>query len=108
MKKKEPNWFMRILTLLFIVYVFLFILNKTGYYEKNVRDKTIMTEEQIKQFEDDVANNIAVDINSYLPEKVDYSNFFTKGANLVSKSLGNVLDSKADNVWEFIKSLFIG
>jgi len=108
MKKKKGNWFFRILNVLFIVYVALFIAQKTGYYEKTVRDRTLITEEKIKEFEQDVANNAVIDINSYLPVKEDYSNVFTKGANVISDKLGNLLDNRADSIWEFIKSLFIG
>lgn len=108
MKKKKTNWFFRILTFFFVIYVFLFVLNKSGYYEKTVRDKALMTEEKIKEFENDVANNNVIDINSYLPETKDYSNSFTKGANFLSDKIGNLLDNNVDSFWKFIKTLFIG
>ena len=107
-KKKQGNWFFRILTLLFILYLALFISRHTGYYEKLVRDKTLMTEEKIKEFEKDVANNTVIDIKDYLPEEEDYSNVFTKGAGAVTKTLGNILDKNVPGIWKFIKSLFIG
>lgn len=107
-KKKKNNWFFRILSLLFIMYLALFISLHTGYYEKTVRDRTLMTEEKIKEFEEDVANNMIVDIKDYLPEEKDYSNFFTNSANSLSNVLSNILDNNAENVWDFIKSLFIG
>lgn len=108
MKNKKGNWFFRILTVLFVIYVALFISLHTGYYEKMVRDRTLMTEEKILEFENDVANNMVVDIKDYLPEEKDYSNFFTKSATTISNVLGNILDDKTENVWDFIKSLFIG
>lgn len=108
MKKKKTNWFFRILLVFFIMYVALFIANKTGYYEKTVRDRTLMTEEKIKEFEEDIANNEAIDVNSYLPKKADYSNVFTKSANAIASKLGDILDDNTDSVWKFIKSLFIG
>ncbi|MBE6148834.1 MAG: hypothetical protein E7167_05060 [Firmicutes bacterium] len=108
MKKKKRNWFFRILTVLFIIYVALFISLHTGYYDKMVRDKTLMTEEMLREFENDVANNVVIDLKDYLPPQEDYSNFFTKSATTISSTIGNLLDNKAQNVWEFIKSLFIG
>ena len=39
-KGKQKNWFSRILSLLFIIYVALFIAGKTGYYERTIRNKT--------------------------------------------------------------------
>ena len=85
----------------------LFISFHTGYYEKTVRDHTLMTEEMLSQFELDVQNNAVIDIKDYLPEEKDYSNFFTKGANVLSKGLKSVLDDKATGLWNVIKSLFI-
>ena len=81
MNKKNNNWFFKILTILFIIYVALFIANQTGYYEKTIRDKTFLTEEKMHEFEQDVADNKVIDIINYLPEKEDYSNFWTKSAN---------------------------
>ena len=106
--KKKGNWFMRILTLLFIVYSGLYLADKTGYYQKSIRDRTIMTEMQRQKFEQDVSENKAIDIINYLPEKEDYSNFFTKSANNISNHLGNLADSKFDSVWDFFKTLFTG
>ena len=107
MKKKKGSWFFRILIVLFIMYIALFMASQTGYYDKKVRDKTIMTEQQIKKFEDDVANNKTMDIASYLPKTPDYSNFLTKSANKIENKLEKILNNEAPNVWNFIKSLFI-
>ena len=52
----------------------------------------------------DMANFFGVTQNG---DKIDYSNFFTKSASTISKTLGNVLDNNAQNFWDFIKSLFI-
>ena len=107
MKPKKTNWFFRILTFFFIIYVALFISLHTGYYEKKVRDHTLMTEEMINQFENDIQNNVVIDIKDYLPEEKDYSNVFTKSANTLSKGLKSVLDDRVTGVWNVIKSLFI-
>jgi len=106
-KEKKTSPFFRILNILFIVYLGLFIANKTGYYEKTVRDKTILVENQITIFEQDVKNNVAVDVNSYLPKKNDYSNIFTKSAKYLSQKISNVFDSEVKSIWDLIKSLFI-
>ena len=107
MKKKKGSWFFRILIVLFIMYVALFIASQTGYYDKRVRDKTVMTDEQIKKFEEDIANNKTVDISSYLPQSPDYSNFLTKSANKMESKLEKIINNEAPDIWNFIKSLFI-
>lgn len=106
--KKKPNWFLRILTFLFIIYVALYIAGTTGYYEKTLRDKTILTEEKIKEFEEDISNNKPIDIESYLPEQTDYSNFLTKSANAIASSLGDLFENRTADFWQLIKSWFIG
>lgn len=48
-----------------------------------------------------------MDAKDYFPKEVDYSNVFTKSANNISNKIGLVVNSKAKNVWDFIKTLFI-
>lgn len=106
--KKKTNIFLKILYFFFIIYLILLLAEKSGYYEKRVSQKTMLTEEKIKQFEEDVASNKVVTIEDYLPEEKDYSNFVTKSANKVSNKIGTLLNTKFDNIFDFIKSLFIG
>lgn len=104
---KKGNLFFKILFIFFIIYVALFIANETGYYEKRVRDKTITTQNQLEQFEKDLADNKELDLIDYFPKEVDYSNVFTKSANNISNKLSVIIDNNADSLWEFIKTLFI-
>ena len=106
--KNKMHPFFKILLVLFIIYVSLFIANQTGYYEKIVRDKTIMTEEKRVQFEKDLEDNKVIDMISYLPEEEDYSNFVTKSANVINNKLSDIFSDEVHNVWDFLKSLFIG
>lgn len=108
MNKRTMHPFFKILLVLFTVYVVLFILNETGYYEKTVRNKTIMTEIRKEEFEKDIAEGKALDIISYLPEKEDYANILTKGANFIEKELGIIIDDRLEDFWKFLKTLFIG
>ena len=54
MKKKKHNPVLTILFILFIVYISLFIAGESGYYENKVNEKIVLTNENIKKFEDDV------------------------------------------------------
>ena len=60
-----------------------------------------------KEFEKDISEGKNVDAKDYFPKEVDYSNVFTKSANNISNKIGLVVNSKAKNVWDFIKTLFI-
>ncbi len=108
MKKPKLNWFFKILNLLFIIYVVLFIIRNTGYYDRSVHNKTVITSEKIESFEQDILNNKVVDIIDYFPEREDYSNVLTKSANYINDKLGNLLSKRSKNVWELIKTLLIG
>lgn len=99
---------LRLLAILFVFYVGLFITMKTGYHQKATRDKALLTENKIDQFESDVASNKTIDVISYLPKKEDYSNSFTNAAYGLSKRLSKVVSNKSKSVIAFFKALFIG
>ena len=104
---KKHNFFKTLFILVFLLFLALFIASKTGYYEKSVKDKTYLTNKKLKEFEKDISEGKNVDAKDYFPKEVDYSNVFTKSANNISNKIGLVVKSKAKNVWDFIKTLFI-
>ena len=53
-KKKSGAWFFKILLVLFLLYISLTIAIEAGYYEAKLSEKTTITEEAMKQFEQDV------------------------------------------------------
>lgn len=108
MKKKKSNWFLRMLTILFIIFIFLFIMSESGYYEAKVSRSVALTNEAIQQFELDVLNGNIVDINSYMgKENYDYSNSLTKTADKLSSVMEKFLSEGFTDVWEVIKVLFM-
>ena len=104
---KKHNFLKTLFILVFLLYLALFIAGKTGYYEKSVKDKTYLTNKKLKEFEKDISEGKNVNAKDYFPKEVDYSNVFTKSANNISNKIGLVVNSKAKNVWDFIKTLFI-
>ena len=108
MKKSKINPFFKLLIISFIIYVAFYVADITGYYEKTVHDEMIMTKEAQLQFEEDIASNKAIDVTNYLPKEKDYSNFFTKGANKLERSLGNFFEDDLSSVGDILRSLFIG
>lgn len=104
---KKHNFFKTLFILVFLLFLALFITSKTGYYEKSVKDKTYLTNKKLKEFEKDISEGKNVDAKDYFPKEVDYSNIFTKSANNISNKIGLVVNYKAKNIWDFIKTLFI-
>lgn len=73
--KKKANWFKITFFALLIIYISLYALNVTGYYDSNLRRKVEFTEEQIAEFERDIAEGNPVDIKDYLKDQTkDYTN----------------------------------
>ena len=67
-----------ILSILFIIFLIIFISTNSGYYEYKNNQKTIFTEEKIKEFENDIKEGKNIKINNYLKDNSkNYSNRLT-------------------------------
>ena len=71
-KKKKNNIILKILGVLFVIYMALFIANLSGYYESKIRENVIVTEEGIKEFENAVQNNESIDVTSFLKNEREF------------------------------------
>ena len=72
----------KVMKLVFLIVVIAFvssyIIASSGYYEYTMQERTIITNEKIKEFEQDIKDNKEIDLMEYLEnEEVDYSNAFT-------------------------------
>lgn len=108
MKKKKPNWFIKTLSILFVIFMGLFIACKSGYYESKVNKQVGLTSDAIKQFEEDVLNGKMVDINSYIEvDTNDYSNKFTRSGEKIANTLSEFFSQGIKDTWDIIKVLFL-
>lgn len=74
-KNKTVKYSIIIISIIFIISYF---VSYSGYYEYQLQERTILTNEKIKEFEQDVKNKEAIDIKEYLvSEEIDYSNKLT-------------------------------
>ncbi len=85
-----------ILIVILIIYISSYYVSNSGYYEYHMQERTILTNEMIKEFEDDVKNNRSIDVKDYLSyEDETYNNVLTdivynlsmKGVNLSRKCI---------------------
>ena len=107
MKKKKPNWFMRLLIILFVIFIGLFVACESGYYESKVSHDVALTNDAIKKFEEDIMKGEVVDINSYIKTDTnDYSNSLTKTGDKISGAMEGILSGGLTNLWEVFKILF--
>ena len=83
-----------ILIITLIAFISSYYISNSGYYEYTLQERTILTNEKIKEFEQDVSENKEIDIKTYLDtEELDYSNKITNLMYNLSDS-GNKLARK--------------
>lgn len=107
MSKKKKNPILKILGVLFIIFMALFIANTSGYYESKIRDRVIITEEGIKEFEEKLSNGEEIDITSFLNnEREDYTSNMSNLGESVTVGIENVVSSGINIISDIVKSLF--
>lgn len=90
---KKESIFKFILLCFIICFLVILFAGKTGYYEKKLRDNSILTEEQIKKFEEDLKKGKSVDISNYVINKnKDYTTKLTSDVYSVSLKLEKTID----------------
>jgi len=107
MKKKKGNIILKILAFLFVVYMALFIANMSGYYESKIRDRVVITDEGIKEFEKKIQNKEEIDITSFLNnEREDYSSGISNLGDKVTMGVENIVSGSMGVISNILKSLF--
>lgn len=105
--KKKINWFKKFLTISFIIFMGLYISSISGFYEAKLSNKVALTDEAIKEFENDVIEGKTIDVNTYITNKnVDYSNKFTEFGEKLSEAVTKILTEGFSGAWDAIKVLF--
>ena len=64
--------------------------------------RTMMTEEGIKRFEEDVALGNSIDVENYLAEEKDYSNNISKTSVMLSNNISSCLRRGIVKMFELI------
>ncbi len=79
--------------ILIITFLGLYIAYESGYYDKMIRNKIELTNEEIEKFEQDILNGNDVTINKYHQQDKDYSTKMSKMSLKMSNKLENIVDS---------------
>lgn len=103
------NFFKGTILTLFIVFVGLYYLSNAGVIDYKAKNKTILTEEQIRAFEEDVKNNVEIDIKKYIDNKEEqYNNGISKTTLKVSNSIGEAVSSILNFVFSKMEDVMNG
>lgn len=107
MKNSITAWniFKRILAFLFIIFMILYFQVETGTTNE-LKNKTIITEENIKKFEKDIKNGEYIDIKNYAEiNQVDTSNIISNAGYLISEKTSNFIGKELVDFFKFLGKL---
>ena len=86
---KNIKIFRSILVTLFLIFLALYFSSNAGLIDYQAKHQTVMTEESIKQFEDDVRNGNDIDVKKYVKKNdKEYDNFLSRETLKLSNSIG--------------------
>lgn len=89
-----------------LIFMFSYLIEKTGYYEYNLQNKKNLTAKEIERFEQDVKEGKDVDINAYLKDdKIDYSNKLTKTTSNLSLNINKYLKKAISHTFYIFEKL---
>ena len=103
---KKNKFLTLVLVCIFLIYICSYIVSKSGYYEYSLQSNKTLTEEEIKQFEQDLKEGKDVDIKDYLSnKKIDYTNKLTKTTVKVSNKVNEILKTGIDKIFRILNKL---
>ncbi len=95
--------FKNIFLCFFLAFVVSYVIEKTGYYEYNLQNKTIMTNEAMARFEQDLAEGKDVREEDYVVStEKDYTSTLTNTTNKVSIKVNKLLKKGIEGVFRII------
>ena len=87
-------------------FVVSYIIYETGYYEYKLQNRTVLTKEQMEQFEKDVQEGKDVTLNDYLVEtEVDYTNRLTDTTVKVSTKVNDYLKKGVELIFRQVNKM---
>ena len=111
MKKEDKiklynNSFKMIFIALLITFITLYLSQATGYYEYELHKKVVLTEEKIKQFEEDVADGKNISIENYLEStSKNYSNKASTTGYYLSSNIGKYVRIGIEETFKMLNKL---
>ena len=107
MKTKNYNWFWYSLLIFFLVFLAYYIAYSSGYYEVKLSKRSIITQERLEEFENDVKNNKEIDIKNYTnKDDVDYSSMMSKIGNTLANGIDSFMEGGMSDFFNFLGKMF--
>lgn len=107
-KKKKNCFFVIIIILLFVAFISLYFSQINGYYEFQEYNKKTLTEEAMKQFEEDIKEGKDINVEEYLKTNyIDYSNNVSNVGLKTGNFLEKIMGVGLKQTFKVITKLFI-
>jgi uncharacterized protein YwqG len=105
-KNKKNKLFKFVFMIFFLSFVVIYFSELTGYYEYRNHQRTVLTEEQVRKFEEDVSNGVDVDLNQYLVvENKNYDNKLSKITSKLSDSISDIVESGVNQTFKLLSKI---
>ena len=85
-----------------LVFIFLYISYRNGYYIKRNGETSILTEEKIKEYENDLKNGVDVSKKDYIVVRESYDTSYSRFLLKVSKGIEKGFDSTIKFIFQRI------
>lgn len=85
--KKAKYVFIFFITVLFLLFIGLYLTQAFGYYEFDSGRKSALTESAIKRFEQDLKDGKEINVKDYLEEEKNYNNSLSTASIKISNAL---------------------
>lgn len=103
MDKKKTKIVKYIFITLFLAFIISYVIERTGYYEYNLQNKVILTNEAIARFEKDLADGKDVTREDYVVStEKDYTSNLTRTTNKVSVKVNMFLKKGIEGVFKIV------
>ncbi len=107
-KKKKNYLFIIIVSLFFIAFISLYFSQVNGYYEFKEYNKKTLTQEAMKQFENDIKEGKDINVDDYLKTNyVDYSNNISNVGYKTGEFIEGIMTTGLKRTFKLISKLFI-
>lgn len=106
MNIKPKKIFNTIVFVLFTIYLAFYIASISGYYEYQKSEENKMTEEKMKEFEEDIKNGKKVDIKDYLvSDEKNYDNKVTEIGNALSNFINDGITNSLEQTFKIVEKI---
>ena len=100
---KKGRTFRFIFLMLFVVFAGFYIVSYSNYYDYDAKKRMTLTNEQIKQFEEDVENGVNIDVKNYLSiNERHYNNKISQLTYKISSTIGKTIEASLNTVFNKI------